>query len=49
MATKQYGHKVDSKGKVKVVETTLPRRLRGHSLDDVRVIKEGPLKRLLNR
>ena len=29
--TKTFGHKVDKKGRVVVVETTLPKRLRGRS------------------
>lgn len=46
---KQYGHRVGRNGRVEVVETTLPRHLRGHSEYSEGTFTEGPLSRLLNR
>lgn len=45
---KTYGHKRVN-GKLRAVDETLPRHLRGHSPDDVHTFKEGPIKRLMGR
>lgn len=49
MARRQYGHRVDKTGRVEVVETSLPRHLRGYDEYSAHSFKEGPLTRLLGR
>lgn len=49
MAKKQFGHQVDRNGRVRVVETTLPRHLRNHDEYTTGTIREGLLTRLLTR
>nr|MDT0661923.1 hypothetical protein [Micromonospora sp. DSM 115978] len=49
MARREYGHEVGPDGRVRVVETTLPRHLRGLSEYDTTTIVEGPLTRLFSR
>ncbi|MDM4720126.1 hypothetical protein QTQ03_26535 [Micromonospora sp. WMMA1363] len=45
---RQYSHQISS-GRVEVVETTLPRHLRGYDEYTTQTITEGPLTRLLRR
>jgi hypothetical protein len=50
MANREYGHRVGKNGKAEVVETSLPRHMRGYDPEfDVHTFKEGPLSRLFNR
>jgi hypothetical protein len=49
MAKKQYGHDFDKNGRPVVVETTLPRRLRGYDEYSTGTIREGLIRRLLTR
>ncbi|WP_202902351.1 hypothetical protein [Salinispora pacifica] len=46
---KEYGHQITKSGRVEVVETTLPRHLRGYDEYTTQTITEGPLTRLLTR
>lgn len=49
MAKKEYGHRVSRTGRIEVVETSLPRHLRGYDEYSVHSFKEGPLKRLFSK
>ncbi len=50
MGRKSYGHRIGRDGRPVVVETTLPRHLRGYDPDiDAHTFTEGPIKRLLSR
>ncbi|MDG4792072.1 hypothetical protein O7626_40360 [Micromonospora sp. WMMD1102] len=49
MAKREYGHRIGKDGRVEVVETTLPRHLRGYDEWTTQTITEGPLRRLLTR
>jgi hypothetical protein len=46
--TREYGHAIRN-GRVVVVETTLPRHLRGYDEYTAGTFTEGPIKRLLSR
>ncbi len=46
--TREYGHELRN-GRPVVVETTLPRHLRGYDEYSVHSFTEGPIKRLLSR
>ena len=50
MAKREYGHRVDPKGRVKVVDNTQPRHRRGYDPEyDVVTFTEGPIARLFGR
>ncbi|ROP29521.1 hypothetical protein [Couchioplanes caeruleus] len=49
MAKREYGHRLGRNGKPQIVETTLPRHLRGYDEYSVHSFTEGPIKRLLSR
>lgn len=47
---KVYGHRVDRRGRVHVVDETLPKGMRGVDPEfDVHSFTEGPIARLRNR
>lgn len=46
---KEYSHRIGKTGRVVVVETTLPRHLRGYDEHTARQFTEGPIKRLMSR